>query len=122
MRTEINFRKINRSKEITDYINSRISSAFSRAEDNIESTSLTVSDINGPKGGIDKECTIIIKAAGIKSIVISEQQSKIYAAIDRCISRASQSLMKQLQRRKKIVKTKITKQILLPQKMTLIHF
>ena len=122
MKTDINFRKISRTKEITDYINNRISSAFDRAEDNIESTLLTVSDINGPKGGIDKECTIIIKAAGIKRIVISEQQSKLLVAIDRCIARANQSLMKQLQRRKKIAKTKMVKQMLIPQEMASIRF
>lgn len=122
MKTNINFRKINRSKEITNYINKRISSAFKRAQDAIESTSLTISDINGPKGGIDKECTIIIKAAGMKSIVISEQQSKLHTAIDRCVSRANQTLMKQLQKRNKINKTKLMKHMLPQQTLSSIHF
>ncbi len=122
MKTNINFRKINRSNEITNYINKRISSAFSRVNDAIQTTSLTVSDINGPKGGIDKECTIVIKAAGIKPIVICEQQSKLHNAIDRCISRANQVLMKQLQKRNKISKTKLMKHMFVPQKVASIRF
>ena len=110
MKLNINFRKIIGNKALIEHINHRISFAFSRTKHAIKSTSLTVSDINGPKGGIDKACTIVIQPNGLKEIVISEQHSKLNKAIDRCIARANQTLIRQLKRQQKLSRKSINLQ------------
>jgi len=52
--------------------------------------------VNGPKGGPDKQCQIIIKPVGLPRLVVSELRSDFRLAIDRSISRASQSLGRKL--------------------------
>ncbi|WP_052691954.1 HPF/RaiA family ribosome-associated protein [Teredinibacter purpureus] len=98
MKLSIKFRKVVGNGTLTNYINRRISFAFSRTEHAIHSTAVTVSDINGPKGGIDKECLVVIKPAGMAEIVVSERQPNFRQAIDRCIARANQSLARKLKR------------------------
>jgi putative sigma-54 modulation protein len=66
-----------------------------------------VSDVNGPKGGVDKLCRILIKSAQLPDIVITEYQPNISTAIDRCIAPARQSLSQKLNRNKQSLKRRM---------------
>ncbi len=65
MKLNINFRKIAADVAIIDHIDRRLSFAFARTKHAIQSADITVSDINGPKGGVDKECRAVIKPKGL---------------------------------------------------------
>lgn len=99
MKTSINVKGINGEGNLSDYIDRRLSFAFSRTQHAIDNFSMTVTDVNGPKGGIDKKCQVVINAQGLPSVVISEKQSDLRLAIDRCLARASQSLTRKLKRK-----------------------
>lgn len=43
--------------------------------------------INGPRGGVDKRCQIVLKLAGQNSIVIEDTEADLYFAIDRACER-----------------------------------
>ena len=98
MKLSIKFRKVAANGDLIDYVNRRISFAFSRTKHAIHSTEVTISDINGPKGGIDKECLVVIKPVGMTRIVISERRANLQQAIDRCITRANQNLTRKIKR------------------------
>lgn len=106
MKFSINFRKVVSTKELIEHINRKASFAFSRTQDSIHNASITIRDINGPKGGVDKECLVVIKPCGLKKIVISEQSANLKKAIDRAISRANQSLIKGLKKSQSALKRK----------------
>ena len=99
MKLSIKFRKIPGSAGTIDYINRRLSFALAGTRDAIQSTAITVSDINGPKGGMDKQCRVVIKPNGLPDIVVSEKQADLRVAIDRGIARASQSLSRRIKRK-----------------------
>ena len=104
MKLDINFRNLRGSGEIINQIDHRLSFAFARTRDEIESTKVIVTDINGPKGGIDKQCKVVVKPVGLKQIVVAERRANIRQAIDRCISRASHCLNRKLKRRQALMK------------------
>lgn len=99
MKPRLNFRGIAADNRTIDYIQRRFSFAFSRMQHAIDAASVTLSDVNGPKGGVDKQCRIVIQSAAVPPIVISEQQSELRQAIDRGMSRASRNLARQLKRK-----------------------
>jgi len=55
-----------------------------------------LSDINGPKGGIDKKCKIHIHLSGHPSVVVTDIQRDLYHAIDRAASRAMRTVRRRL--------------------------
>jgi putative sigma-54 modulation protein len=114
MNIQVNFRNIKNNSAAIRQINHRLSFAFSRVQDAIQSISVIVSDVNGPKGGIDKLCRILIKSPHLTDIVISENQSNMTVAIDRCIARARQSLSRKLKRNKQSLQQRLKLQHLLP--------
>lgn len=99
MMMNVNFRNIDGDASTVNYINQRLSFALARTQHEVRSTAVTLSDVNGPKGGLDKQCKIVLKANGLKEIVISERQPDVHQAINRGIARASQNLARQLKRK-----------------------
>ncbi|MBC6428463.1 MAG: HPF/RaiA family ribosome-associated protein [Cellvibrionales bacterium] len=99
MKFKIIHRNIREHGDLTDYIEHRLSFAFARMRHEVDSATLTLSDINGPKGGIDKQCQMVIRASGLRPLVITEKRDHLRQAIDRCLHRASQSLSRKLKRK-----------------------
>lgn len=104
MRLNINFHNIRGDGATIDYVDRRLSFAFSRLNHIVNSTVITVSDVNGPRGGIDKLCRVVVKASGLRSVVITERQANLRLAIDRGIARASQTLTRKLKRQQYVMK------------------
>lgn len=100
MKVTVNFRKMKNNDDITQYINRRLSFSFSHIKHEIQRASITLSDINGPKGGIDKQCRFFIKPQGLEPIIILERQPNVFLAVDRCIARASQSFIRRKKRKR----------------------
>ena len=59
---------------------------------------VSMADINGPRGGDDKQCQIRVSLPGQPSIVIEETRSDLYGAIDRAAHRVSNTVNRKLGR------------------------
>ena len=74
----------------------RIWFTFSRVAERVRRVRVTLSDINGPRGGVDKRCLIEARLDGLPSVVIQDIQTDLYIAIDRAAGRAARSVMRRL--------------------------
>lgn len=99
MKLNINFRNVPGTGDIISHIDRRLSFCLSRVEHDIESVDVTVSDINGPRSGVDKQCKVIIKPIGLRRIVVVEKRDRIQSAIDASLARAERSLVRKLKRK-----------------------
>ena len=59
---------------------------------------LRLSDVNGPRGGVDKQCQVELKTDTGGSVVITAASHDCRTAIDDALARAAQVLRRQLQR------------------------
>lgn len=100
MKLIITLRKIKQRRAIVKHIDNRIGFAFARTRQFVKSLSITVSDINGPRGGIDKQCRIVIQLRSLSPIIITERQSRLLHAVDRAITRASHNLAQRVKRQR----------------------
>lgn len=57
---------------------------------------VTLSDLNGPRGGVDKRCLIKVSLDGLRPVVIEDVQPDLYLAIDRAAGRASRTVVRRL--------------------------
>lgn len=67
------------------------------------------SDINGPRGGIDKRCQVELKTDNAGTFVISSLARDWRTALDRSLSRATRALTRSLQRVQKPVRNRTAK-------------
>jgi putative sigma-54 modulation protein len=64
-----------------------------------------VSDVNGPRGGVDKRCQVMAKGARIGTLAIDELNGDAKAAIDLALDRASHRVGQQLERSRAVRRT-----------------
>lgn len=102
MKLIIKTHKLKYKAGIIQHIHQRVGFAFSRSRQLIQSLTISMRDINGPRGGIDKECVVMVNSELLPDIVIREKQSRLQLAIDRAITRASHNLMQKIKRRRQI--------------------
>lgn len=58
-----------------------------------------LSDINGPRGGIDKRCQIELQTAGGRPVVVTSLAKDWFSALQSALARAARSLLHNWQRR-----------------------
>jgi ribosomal subunit interface protein len=96
MLVNIQSRHFSLSEALSKYVKSKVQIMLSRYESKIISINVSLFDINGPKGGEDKCCKIIIKINGASSIVVQEPAESLYAASNTCSRRARRAVKRQL--------------------------
>jgi ribosome-associated translation inhibitor RaiA len=69
---------------------------FGRA---VERVSVRIDDVNGPRGGVDKVCTIKVVLAGTPSVVVAQHDTSLKAALDAAMQRAERTVRRAVQRR-----------------------
>ena len=59
---------------------------------------LRLSDVNGPRGGVDKRCQVELDTDGSGKVVITAQSRDWRSAIDTALARAARALLRLWQR------------------------
>ena len=98
MKIQINTRHFALTNELKKYVKRRLKFALGSRFEQVKRVEVTLSDINGPKGGEDKRCQVLLKMKGQSDVVIDDVQSHMYPAIDRAANRASSAVSKRISR------------------------
>ena len=102
MKSTIIAKGVDASQSLRDYISERVDAALSRAQNSIHYITVRISDLNGPKGGVDKRCQIQLTLSGLPTVVVSEVSASLNAAIDRAVQRAARSVERVLERSRSV--------------------
>ena len=89
----------NWSDALEAYVRQQMSSTFCRFGNRIFGTVVSLRDINGPRGGIDKRCRVRLRLLSKGQITVSADAASAFAAAATAISRAHDSLVRKLERR-----------------------
>lgn len=99
MKTEIKSHRTSLSAEDRDWIERRIHFGFDRFAPRIRCLTLQLTDLNGPKGGIDQLCDVRISMLSANSIFASAKAASLHEATRMALDRAERSLSRSLKRR-----------------------
>lgn len=101
MKANIVIHGLQASNALRDYITRRLGFAFNRSRHAIGNLIVRLRDENGPRGGIDKSCSVQLSLPGQAPVIVSERSSEIERAIDLAVNRAAQVLGRRLARSRK---------------------
>lgn len=85
------------------YTERRLGAAVGWAGEHMHKLTVWLSDINGPRGGVDKRCKIQVQLGGGKQVVIEDTQADLYTAIDRAADRADRAVVRSVERKRDFV-------------------
>ena len=100
MQLDIQTNGFSLTEAIRNYTARRMQFALDRNDGHIMHVRVSLADINGPRGGIDKRCQINLALAGQNSIVIEDTEADLYIAIDRATDRCERTLARRLERQR----------------------
>ncbi len=55
---------------------------------------IRLSDLNGPRGGVDKRCQVELHTTGVGTVVVTAVATHWPAALDRALARAGRALLR----------------------------
>lgn len=86
------------ASELREVTERRVRFALRRLDWLVPRAEVQMSDVNGPRGGIDKRCQVELRTDGAGSVVVSSVASDWRTALDNALSRAARFLMRQWRR------------------------
>lgn len=90
------------SKQMKADLVRKLKTVFGRAHERIAKASITLSDVNGPKGGNDKECKIKLTLPGLSPILVMARKDNLFKAAATALSTANLTLKRKLKKHQTI--------------------
>ena len=99
---------------LRSYTEQRLAGALGWAGQHMRRLAVSLSDINGPRGGIDKRCKIQVLLDGDREVVIEDTEADLYAAIGRAADRADRAVVRQIERKRHFAHARLPAQAAAP--------
>jgi len=81
MQLRIHSKNIELTHAIRQHIRERVTAALDQHATRVRQVAVTVSDINGPRGGIDQLCNVVVSLRGGKTLRHSRKGDDLYANV-----------------------------------------
>lgn len=99
MELEFHVRGTDAGQFLRRYAERRFRFALRRLAHRVKRLRIYVADLNGPRGGVDKQCRILADVTPSGRIVLEETDVHVYEAMDRAADRLRRSVCRDLKRR-----------------------
>lgn len=87
---------------IEEHVRRRLQFACDWARHAVSRITVKLSDENGPRGGLDKRCTIVVSASGLREVVIEDTRDDVYRAVDCAADRLARTLARKVARSREV--------------------
>jgi len=105
MQIEIRGQHIHLDDSVKAHIEKRIGFALGRFRSHILKVVVRATDVNGPRGGLDKQCKVTVDLLPSGSYVVEELDSDLVAAVDRMAARLGRMVEREVGRRQSFERT-----------------
>jgi ribosomal subunit interface protein len=99
MRIEIRG-NVDLSSALGQYVERRFQAALGRFSKRLLLVTVRLMDLNGPKGGVDKRCQVILPMPPSSPLMVEESHADLYTAIDYAADRAARAVAREIGRRR----------------------
>lgn len=83
---------------LADLIRRRFAFALGRFDGRVQSVVIRIVDVNGPRGGLDKQCRVTARLRGVgRAIVLEDVDADPAVAIDRVADRTARAVARAVQ-------------------------
>jgi len=83
---------------VIEHVERRLGFALGRFGDRIGRATVHLADVNGPRGGEDKRCWVVVDILGRGRVVVEDTDCDVQVAIDRMADRVGQAVRRKLDR------------------------
>jgi putative sigma-54 modulation protein len=92
MNIQVRFKGFPTSDGLAEHITRKIHQHLARFGHRVTSVDARLSDINGPRGGRDKRCLLLVHVTGAPLIQVEELHDDFYTGVDHALARVAQTV------------------------------
>lgn len=96
MKVDVHAQGFTLTDAITSHTERRLRFALKHAADQVQNVTVRLADINGPRGGVDKRCSIHVVLSGVPDIVTEDTEADMYIAINRAVDRVGRTVLRRV--------------------------
>jgi ribosome-associated translation inhibitor RaiA len=100
MRLDIHHQGVALSDAARAAVARHLGAALARFAPRLLRAAVYVSEQNGPRGGVDKRCRVLLRLRRHGELTVAVDDADLYAAVHRAAGRAAQALGRELDRRR----------------------
>ncbi len=100
MKIVIRAHQIDLTPALRDHVRRRLEFALGRLGPAVRAVKVTLADVNGPRGGVDKLCRMRIVGDQLPALVIEAAAADLPAAVDLAAERAGRTVVRARERRR----------------------
>ena len=100
MRIEVRGRHLAETADLQRHVERRLRFALGRFSGAVGRVTVRVEDVNGPRGGVDKRCRLVVALAPHGELIIEDEDADVRALLDRSADRAGRAVERRLGRRR----------------------
>ncbi len=98
MHLDMRGRNLNLTPAMIERIDRRMRFALSRFADRIGRVSVRIADLNGLRGGADKQCRIVVTIRAAEPVRVEDMDADLEAAVDRAADRVQRCVARAIER------------------------
>ncbi len=83
-----------------EYVGRKLGMKLGKFASSIERVTVRVTDVNGPRGGIDQRCRVKVVLSGLPSVVVERRHATTEAAVDTALRATEESVRRVVRRRR----------------------
>ena len=100
MRLVLKCRSFELSDELRAHATKRVRFALGRLTSHIRSVEVALVDINGPRGGLDKKCRIVVRGGRFQQVCVQALDSSAEAAVSAAAERVARAVTRAIERQR----------------------
>ena len=100
MRLEIRSHDLEIDQELRGSIERRLRYVLGRFCIRITRVTVFLADLNGPRGGMDKRCRIVVRLVRAGQVFVEDTDADLGVVVDRATDRVGQSVRRELERQR----------------------
>lgn len=98
MHIDIQTQGLSLDAAVARLVRRQVEDALAAVAERVRAVSLHLSDVNGHKGGADKQCHLVLHLHGRAPVIVHELRGELHEGIARALKRARHSLERRLGR------------------------
>jgi ribosomal subunit interface protein len=100
MELEIRGQNLHVGNQLHEQVERQMNFALGQFESWISGASVHLEDINGPKGGVDKQCRVLVNLKGGKTLKIEDVDADLAVAVNRAADRLGHAVSREIEKRR----------------------
>lgn len=112
MKIELHCDGVSATDRLRTHVHRRLGQALNRFRDRVLWARVWVKDVNGPRGGSDKQCLVQLRVKGASDIILQEREVDARSAFDLAAGRVIHALMRQVGRRRRTERRRLVPELM----------